>query len=47
MYRWIVEHFLQPRLLQRAGLNIDMPIFREEQRLIQIVIRDVQRWPVK
>src|ERR1019366_1378974 len=47
MQRWIVKHFLQARSLQRAGLDIAMPIFRQDQRLIQIVICDAQRRAVK
>ena len=30
------------RSLQRAGLDIDMPVFRQDAYLIQIVIGDVQ-----
>jgi hypothetical protein len=47
MQRWIVKDFLQAGSLQRAGLGIDMPIFCQDPRLIQIVICDVQRRTVK
>src|SRR5580704_1688366 len=43
MQRWIVKYFLQARSLQRTRLDLDMPIFCEDQRLLQIVICDVQR----
>jgi hypothetical protein len=47
MQRWIVKDFLQAGSLQRAGLDIDMPIFCQDPRLIQIVVCDVQRRTVK
>src|ERR1700719_3590029 len=43
MQRWIVKYFLQARSLQGTRLDLDMPIFCEDQRLLQIVICDVQR----
>ena len=47
MQRWIVKYFFQVRPLQSAGLDIDVPIFCHESRLIQIEMRDVQGRPVK
>src|SRR5216684_4408981 len=47
MQRWIVKYFLQARTLSRAGLDIDMPIFCQDQRMLQVVICDVQRRAVK
>src|ERR1039458_2046809 len=43
MQRWIVKDFLQVGSLQRAGLDIDMPIFCQDPRLIQIRICDGPR----
>jgi hypothetical protein len=47
MQRWIVKYFFQAGSLQRAGLDIDVPILCQQQRSIQIVICDVERRAVE
>ena len=47
MQRWIVKDFLQAGSVQLTGLDIDMPIFCQDPRLIQIVVCNVQGRTVK